>query len=206
MRPMVRRGLVRAGWVLAFAAPLLLRVAWEGRVELRAAGEAADHGDIDGQIVHLGRALRWRLPIGGVEHEAAAELVAIAERAEQDGDLATALAAARELRSALLGSRDLAVPQADALADADARIARLMALSSRDGVVDEAAQLRRLQGASASSPARASVAALAFVGWAVASFAFLRRGIDGKGRFQQPAATRLGVLVLAALLAWLWTW
>ncbi len=200
-----RRWLVRGAWALAFVGPLLLRVAWEGRVELSAADEAAAAGDTDARIVHLGRALRWRLPLGGVDERAIAGLLEVADAAEADGDPTTALVACRELRSSLLGSRDLVVPHADVLAAVDARIAALMAATVPTRA-DEAEQLARLRVASEASPLRASAAALAFVVWMLAAVAFLRRGVDAKGRLQQPAATRLGVLMLASLLAWLWAW
>ncbi|MBK8717226.1 MAG: hypothetical protein IPN32_21135 [Deltaproteobacteria bacterium] len=200
-----RRWLVRGAWALAFVGPPLLRVAWEGRVELRAADEAAAAGDTDARIIHLGRALRWRLPLGDADERAIAGLLEVADAAEADGDPTTALVACRELRSGLLGSRDWSVPHADVLAAVDARIAALMAATVPTRA-DEAEQLARLRVASEASPLRASAAELAFVVWMLAAVAFLRRGVDAKGRLQQPAATRLGVLVLASLLAWLWAW
>ncbi|HEY0137997.1 MAG TPA: hypothetical protein VGB85_28120, partial [Nannocystis sp.] len=63
--------------VLGVAAPLLGRVAWEGQAELRAAQAAAERGRVDLEIVHLGRAARWRSPVSGHDDAALERLMAV---------------------------------------------------------------------------------------------------------------------------------
>ncbi len=123
-----RRGwLWGAAWTVAttigVVTPLLARVAWEGRAELIAADAAAAAGRVDLEIVHLGRAVRWRVPIGGSDEAAIGRLLAIGMGSEG----AMALLACRELRSALWATRTWAVADDEALALANRRIAALMA-------------------------------------------------------------------------------
>ncbi len=128
----VGRWLVGAAWAVALAigvaGPLLLRAAWEGRAELLAADEAAAAGRVDLEIVHLGRAARWRVPIAGHDEAAIARLLAIGAATEgREASWQTALAAYREARAALLVTRVGAVGDGEALGLANRRIAALMA-------------------------------------------------------------------------------
>lgn len=132
-----RRWLWGAAWVVctgvAVVAPMLVRVAWEGRAELALADEAAAAGRVDLEIVHLGRAARWRAPLGGSDELAIGRLLAIG--AAHEGDLersSTALAAYRELRAALWATRGIAVADPAALGLANRRIAGLMAAQERE--------------------------------------------------------------------------
>jgi hypothetical protein len=206
----------RWGWRVAIAAtlvvPVIVQVAVQARSELVAADEAAANGDESAEVIHLGRALRWRMPLSPVDEHAIDRLLAIGEAAENDpADFAhvRALAAYREIRSALLGSRALDVPHADVVADVDARIARLMAAQSRElGVVaaDEARQLERLREVPETSRTGPVLAAFALAAWVVATLTFLSRGLDARGRIVRPTGTRTGLLALAALVLWLVAW
>ena len=91
--------------VLGVAAPLLGRVAWEGRAELRAAQAASERGRVDLEIVHLGRAVRWRSPFAGHDEAALERLMAVGREALARGDSQTALLAHREVRGAVLATR-----------------------------------------------------------------------------------------------------
>ncbi|HWB77883.1 MAG TPA: hypothetical protein VG755_23105, partial [Nannocystaceae bacterium] len=178
--------------VVAIAAtllvPIVVQVAVQAHSEIVAADDAAAADDENAEVIHLGRALRWRLPLSSHDEHAIDRLLAIGERAEADpADVAhaRALAAYREIRSALLGSRALDVPHADVLADVDARIARLMAAQSHVlGVVaqDEARQHERLRATSEASRIGPVLAALALVAWVGATLLFLARGVDARGR------------------------
>ncbi len=211
-RARLRRWGLFALVVPALLVPVVVHVAVEARRELSAADAAAELGDEDAEVIHLGRALRWRLPGAGHDEVAIARLLALGEVAEADpADLghARALAAYREIRSGLLGSRALDVPHEDVLADVDARIARLMDAQSRAlGVAapGEAAQLERLREASASPRTPVVLAALAMAMWVGASLAFLARGLDAQGRLRRPTGTRAGVLALAAFFTWMLAW
>jgi hypothetical protein len=119
--------------VVAVVTPMLVRIAWEGRAELVAADEAAAAGRVDLEIVHLGRAVRWRVPIGGSDEAAIGRLLAIGAANQGDeASVSTALAAYRELRSALWATRAGDVADAQALGLANRRIAGLMAAQERE--------------------------------------------------------------------------
>jgi hypothetical protein len=204
----VVRGL---GWVLAFAAPVVGRAWLEAHAELEHADEAAAVGDADAEIEHLGRALRWRLPLSSHDEVVLDRLFAIGEAAEDSDDDATALAAYREARGGLLATRVLAVPHADARAELDARIARLMAAQERrfatdDGSDREAHHLALLQETPGPDPWRATFAASVLVAWVLTSLAVLARGIDGNGRVRPRPGVLWGMTSLACLVTWMIAW
>lgn len=115
--------------VLGVLGPLLGRAAWEGQGALVQADLAAAEGRVDREIMQLGRAARWRVPIAGHDEQALARLLAIAAEAEQagEGGTQTAITAYREARGALLASRAWGVADPSALDLANRGIARLMA-------------------------------------------------------------------------------
>jgi hypothetical protein len=210
---LLRRWAWRGAVVLAIAAPVVVQVAWQAHAELDAAAQARELGDEQAEVIHLGRALRWRLPGSGHDERAIDRLLAIAEAAEHDPeDLghARALVAYREIRSALLGTRALDVPHAEVLAAVDGHIARLMTAQSQAlGVpaADQARQLERLRVASEMPRAKVVLAAAALTAWVAATLWFVSRGIDGeRGRLIRPTGTRAGLLALASLVLWWLAW
>lgn len=135
-----RRWLAGAAWagvaLVVAIGPLLVRVAWEGRAELIAADEAAAAGRVDLEIVHLGRAARWRAPFAASDDAAIGRLLALGAAHEGDeATLTTALAAYRELRGALWATR-VRAPEGEALALTNGRIAALMAAQERAFATD----------------------------------------------------------------------
>jgi hypothetical protein len=201
------------GWTLAFATPVAARAWIEAQSELDEADGAASAGDVDAEIEHLGRALPWRVPLSSHDEAALARLVAIGEAAESDGDVAAALAAYREARGALLATRVLAVPHADARADLEHRIARLMADEERRLGTDSAAgddleahHLALLQETPGPDPWRTTLAAGAFVAWVVTSLAVLWVGIDETGRVRPRPAVWWGLASVVCLVAWMIAW
>lgn len=200
------------GWVLAFCAPVLLHAWTEARTELALADAAAAEEDLDAEIEHLGRALRWRVPWADHDAQALDRLFAIGEAAESAGDVGSALAAYREARGALLATRVIVVPHADARAELDRRIAALMTVQQRELEPDlasddgEARHLALLQETPGPDPWRASAAALALLGWVLASAAVLWRGLDARGRVRPRAALLWGVGSLACMIAWMILW
>jgi len=193
--------------VLAMA-PLLGRVACEARSELDAARAARERGLGDTEVVHLGRALRWRLPLSDHDEVALARLLEIGALAEAAGDRPLALAALREVRSALLGSRALDVPHADVLGEVDGWIARLMA--DGDGAdgdpSSEAARREELRAVTEQSRSGPMLAAAAWLAWVIASARWMLRGLDARGRLVPGVGTRSGLLALALLVAWMIAW
>ncbi|MBL8945142.1 MAG: hypothetical protein JNK45_18395 [Myxococcales bacterium] len=196
------RGLRLVGWIALCIAPLVVRVACEASGELDAAAAARGVGDGDGEVLHLGRALRWRLPLATHDERAIARLLEIGEQAAGP-DPALSLAAYREIRSALLGSRGLDVPHADVLADVDARIAAAMADGDAAAEAARRAELDREPGRSRMGPA---LAAAGWIAWAWATARFVRRGLDARGRVVPGVGTRAGLLALALLVAWVVAW
>lgn len=213
MPPRVRIAARGLAWTVAFAVPVVARAWIDARAELGEADAAATSGDADGEIEHLGRALRWRLPLSDVDDVALARLFAIGEAAEVDDDRVLALAAYREARGGLIATRVFAVPHADARAQLDLRIARLMAdqerrfgTDSANGADLEAHHLALLSDTPGPDPVRATIAAATFVAWVVASLAVLWRGVDGNGRARPRAAVLLGLTSVACLVAWTIAW
>jgi hypothetical protein len=208
---LLRRVALIAGAAAALAIPVGLRVAWEGRAELDLADLAAEDEDVDAEIEHLGRAARWRIPVLGHDEEAIDRLLIIGTDAESRGGEGrqTALAAYREARGALLSTRTWGVPQRDVFDDLNTRIATLMAEQEADFGTDVGGtgdpytyHLALLDEIPGPDPWRANFAALAFVGWIVATVGFVLRAIDARGHLRPRSAVRWGVAALLLLAAW----
>lgn len=208
-RPWRRRLAIGGGVAVAVLVPLLLRVTLEGGAELRAADEARARRDLDGEIEHLGRALRWRTPLAGHDEAARERLWAIGQAQEAEGDREAALAAYRELRRGLLATRVLRIPHRARWTQANERIAALMAEQERalglpapGGDAREAAHLALLSREPGPAPIRGHLAALCFAGWLVALAGFALRAIGPRGRLRPRPALRWGLAVLGLLVAW----
>lgn len=209
-RPRWRRPAIVLGALVAVLVPIAARVAIEGQAELAAANAAQARDDIDGEIEHLGRALRWRMP--GRDHDDVARerLWAIGQAQEARGTDGrdAALAAYRELREGLLGTRVWGIPHREDWEAANLRIAVLMAAAERDhegrGELEEREVFHRarLDEAPGPHPVRANLAALAFAGWVVCTAGLLLRGLGPRGRLRPRAALRWGLGAVLLLVAW----
>lgn len=198
-----RLGLV-ALFALLVLAPIVVRVAVDGRAELAAAIEVEARADVDAQIRHLGRAARWRLPLARHDDEARAALRALAEAAEARDDAAVGLAAWRELRRALIGTRVVTVVDADGLDAANAAIVRLMVREAEvAGRASDPARWAAELEEDLAPRGRSLLASACFLAWLIACVGFFVAGIDGKGRLQPRGALRWGGAALATLLAWI---
>lgn len=201
---LVRR-LAYVALALLVIGSLFVRAWLDGRAQLREADTMAAAGDLDGEIRHLGRAARWRLPLAEHDELARARLREIAERETEAGHVGVALIAWRELRSAILATRTIDVVDPELLAAANSEIVQLMVLEARDAGVtpDSARWAAELdEDATASSRARSLSAAACFAAWLVACIGFFMRAIDGKGRLEPRPALRWGVALLVLLVAW----
>jgi hypothetical protein len=200
----LRRLAILAGIVVLLLAPLVVRTAVDGRLELGRADAAAQAGDLEAEIRHLGRAARFRLPLAQHDDRALARLRELALAAEAAEDFPSALAAWRELRSALIGTRVIDVAEPERLAEANAAIVELMVgearasgqPSARERWAEELEQDLQPRG-------RSLLAALCFAIWLGSCVGFFVRGIDGKGRLIPRPAVRWGFALLASLIAWL---
>jgi len=212
-----RRALLRRiGWALLLlfgvSIPLAARVAWEGKAEIDAADQARAEQMLAQEIEHLGRAARWRLPIASHDEIALERLLEIGAEQEALGDdgVQLALAAYREVRRALLATRSWGIPHRDLFHEANRHIAALMAVQERAFGTDlsgrgeqEAYHLELLERVPGPDPVRANLAALAFLGWIVASGGFVLRALDAHGRLRPRPALRWGGASLLLLVAWM---
>ncbi|PRQ02251.1 hypothetical protein ENSA5_24870 [Enhygromyxa salina] len=198
----------RIGWValalVLVLGPLVVRAWIDGRGELRQADAAAELGDVDAQIRHLGRAARWRLPIASHDDRARARLEEIAELAAETGELDEALAAWRELRGALLGTRAIGVVDPEQLRAANLAIVELMARQAAAASVPSererwAAELDEDLG----SRWQSLLAAACFGGWLIGCVGFFVQGIDAKGRLDPRPALRWGGSILVLMVGWI---
>jgi hypothetical protein len=194
---------------LVVVGPLVARVAIEGRAELAAADVARAQGDLDGEIEHLGRALRWHMP--GSDHDEAAleRLWALGHAQEARGPDGrdAALAAYRELRQGLLATRTWGVRDRERWDAANDRIAALMAEQERRAGTDLAAagdpfHRALLSEVPGPDPLRANLAALAFATWVACTAGVLVRGLDPRGRLRPRPALRWGLGAVISLVAW----
>lgn len=199
------------GALVAGLVPIAGRVVVEGRAELAAADLAREGEDLDAEIEHLGRALRWRMP--GFDHDEAAlaRLWAIGEAQEARGadGRDAALAAYRELREGLLGTRAWGIPHRERWEAANERIAVLMAEVERELGTDASASgdpeaYHRVLLAKEPGPApiRGNLAALAFAGWVACTAGLLLRGLQPRGRLRPRPALRWGLGAVVCLVAW----
>lgn len=197
---------VGLGLVILLLAPLCVRTAVDGRSELARADEAAQVGDHDAEIRHLGRAARFRLPLARHDERALSRLRELALEAEGADAIDPALAAWREIRSALLGTRAITVSDPELLAEANAAIVELMVRearaagrpSARERWAEELEQDLAPRG-------RSLFAALCFAVWMVACVGFFARGVDAQGRLIPRPARRWGSVLVLSLVAWLLT-
>lgn len=191
--------------VLAVAA---VRVAVSGSRELAAGRTALAEGRTGQAVAALGRAARWYLPGAGAHREAREALLALADAREAAGDVPGALTALRHVRGAVLGGRWLTTPDADLLATANDRIARLMAVQDAalrgDRALDAAAHRALLARDATPSPWGSAAVVALFLAWVGTTAVGLWRGVrpDGSVRWRALAPWAAGALGLLA--AWVW--
>ncbi len=202
--PVARRLAVIVGAFVLVLLPLCVRVLVDGRAELAQADAAAEAGDPDGELVHLGRAARFRLPLAEHDDIALARLAELARSAEGADEVTVALAAWRELRRALIGTRVIDVSDPALLAEANAAIVELMVREARaEGRAIARERWTEELDQDLAPRGRSLLAALCMAGWLFACVGFFARGIDGKGRLDPKPARRWGGAVLGLLIAWI---
>lgn len=210
----------RAGWrrpllvlagIAAVLVPIAARVVVEGRAELAAADEARAREDLDAELEHLGRALRWRMPGSGHDEAALERLWALGEAQEARGAEGrdAALAAYRELREGLLATRAWGIPHRERWEAANERIAVLMAAQERDNGTDvsgtgdpEGFHRALLSKTPGPEPIRGNLAAVAFAGWVACTAGLLLQGLGPRGRLRARPALRWGLGAVLCLVAW----
>jgi hypothetical protein len=176
------KGAVRVVALFAILLAIVaVRVVWSSRGEWRAAIAATG----DDEILHLGRAARLYAPGNPYSRRAVDKLAAIARE-----DPTRALAAWRELRSAILATRSFYTPHRVLLDEANAHIADLMADAEHAHDRDKARawHAARLQQDEAPSVPWTLVALAGLAAWIGSAVGLLLRGIGDDDRLRPRAA------------------
>ena len=180
------KGVVRALALFAILLSIVaVRVVWSSRGEWRAAIAATG----DDELLHLGRAARLYAPGNPYSRRAVDKLAAIGRE-----DPTRALAAWRELRSAILATRSFYTPHRALLDEANGRIAELMAdaeLAAGTQHVREKARAwhaARLQQDESPSVAWTLVALFGLAGWIGSAIGLLLRGVGDDDRLRPRVA------------------
>jgi hypothetical protein len=222
------------GWLFAPAVivacllPPVIRIYLEGKAELEAAQRAANEHQVEDQIVHLGRAARWYLPIPSHDDEALLLLIEIGEQsaprlegngvavAEEnaenaDGDgLEVALRAYREARGAILATRTWEVAHPQTLADLDRRIAQLMAEQERrlgtdlSGIGDPYHHhLALLESVPAQRSRGTWMASATCLAWVAMTVLVISRATQSRDRASKRWTLLMGIVSAFGLILWM---
>ena len=193
---------VLAVLALIFAA-VAVRVVMSAKAELAVAQRHEQDGDVEAAIVHYRRAARWYAPLSPFHVEALAALGQIGAAAEQNGEVELALSAYRAVRSSVLSTRSLYVPEEPRLKAADKRIAALMAGlpppqmdagKSREQLERE--HLALLERDPDPKLGWTLLLLAGFAAWVFGAFAFAGRAIDAEDRFIRAEAVRWGATIV----------
>lgn len=199
-------------WVLGALAVLGLllgRVVWESRRELASGRAAYGRGERETAVLHLGRAAHWYAPGNPYVSDALEELRQIARQAEMEDQAELALKAYRTIRSSCLGTRSFYTPHPEQLAEANRRIAALMASQSpppmdRGKTVSQRRDehLALLERVEQPSPLWSILACLSFVAWVGGAFGFFVKALDEDLRPRRGPALFWGGVVGGGLAVW----
>jgi len=127
MKRWLRAALVGAGIAIAIAGAAAVRLVWLGRAALADGDAARKRGDLPAAIDAWRAAARDYVPFAPHVDAAYDRLATAAREAEATGEPGTALAAWRAIRSASRATSGLVTPADELAAEADRRIAALMA-------------------------------------------------------------------------------
>lgn len=189
---------------------VVTRAVWDGYAALAEAQAAVDRGDLADAVAWYRRAARWYVP--GAPHVARAydRLEAIAREAERNGDIDTALAAWRGIRSSILATRSVYTPFAERLDPANRRIAALMAEVEGPSADPGASAAEReawhydlLRRDDAPSVAWSLVALAGFAMWVGGGLWFALRAVTPDDKWVGRVAARSGIAIAAGLVLWL---
>lgn len=187
---------------------VVVRVVVSSHGELGHGVEALARSDREAARVHFRRAARWYAPGNPYSTEALDRLARMANEAELEGDIETALPCWRAIRGAILSTRSSYVPHAQRLEHANARIARIMAerpappIDAGRSVSElEAEHLALLEDFAHPSVPWTLVLLFGFLAWIVGAFLFAMRAIDTEDRFVRPQALRYGAMIVLGFAA-----
>jgi hypothetical protein len=182
-----------AALVAVVLAMVTVRVLWQSRAEWK----AAETSQADQHLLHLGRAARAYTPGNPWARRAREALAEIGRSSKPE-----ALAAAQELRSAILATRSFYTPDRALLDEMNRRIAILMAAAEADAHPAEEAQAwhaARLAQDDAPSVGWSIVALLGLAAWIGCAFAFFTRAIGEDDKLRKKPALYLALGIVAGL-------
>jgi len=224
-----QRKLAALALVLAVGlAAVMTRAVWAGARALANGDAAEQRGELALAVDLWRQAARWYVP-GATHVEAAYQrLDTLARAAEARGDIDTALAAWRGIRSSILATRSFYLPHAERLEPANRRIAVLMAALERAPArgpgdadtpapdialpadagsdfgddEDAAWHYQRLAPVPGPSPFWSLVAIIGFATWLTGGLVFALRGVTSDDRLVPRTAAYAGILVACGLVIW----
>ena len=132
------------------------------------------------------------------------------DRDDADGDEPElSLSALRHIRGSILGSRWIVVPDSATLAQANSRIAELMAVQDfkerGDRALSAAQHLELLEKDFTPFALGSTLAVLLFIGWVSSLFILAWFGISKDGKIYWPRFVGIGVVSICLLASWLVT-
>ncbi|MCB9475381.1 MAG: hypothetical protein H6685_00805 [Deltaproteobacteria bacterium] len=203
---------MRAKAVLILVAIALLmivvRVLVGGVRENRVAGQYLAQGNIPEAMAAYDRSLHWYLPLSPTFSTAIDGMRSIAEDAEKSGDVETAVVAWRLLRSGMYANEWWILPHKSLVAEADERIARLVAKQGAGGDASREEQIYQKEFALLTkqvgpNKAWAFLAVVAFFGWVAAVLFFIAKAFGPKDEFHRRPAAIYGGVFLVAYAVWM---
>lgn len=205
------RRAAQAALVFGFAIGVVgVRVTVSGIGELRAARAIESEGRVADAILHYRRAARWHAPGAPWVSRSLDALERIGRAASDRDDRATALAAYRAMRGAILATRSLYTPFPGRLARANDRIAALMAEeppapADAQKNVDARRRMHAALLARDESPSVgwSLVMLLGFAAWMGGSVGFIRHAIGDDDRLVGRPALVWTACALGGFLIWM---
>lgn len=205
---------------------VVTRAVWQGRSALAEGDVALSNGEHRTAIERWRRAARWYVPLAPHVGDAYDRLEDLGDTAAGQGDIETALACFRGVRSSILATRSLYTPHGHRLDPANRRIAELMARQealvpdlmaapgaasppapSRDAdepaVGSKAWHYALLSRDDAPSVFWSIIALLGFAMWVSGGLLFALRGVSAKDRLVPRMAAYAGGLIASGLVVWM---
>ena len=171
-------------------------------------------GDIEFSIICYRRTIRWYSPGSEAVTTAVSRLLVLGEESEKKGEVQQALLAYRAVRTGLLGVQSVFQPHSDELAQANNRIAVLMAHQADDGgddsslaapVASEISRHEALLSKTTAPHAGWSIFAVVSFGfWCFSLFSFAHHGFgSGNEKVFNTQSIRWAVVILMTGAFWM---
>ncbi|MBT8495244.1 MAG: hypothetical protein KJO07_19515 [Deltaproteobacteria bacterium] len=207
-RAIRRRIIVVAVTIATCLGIVSVRAVWEGRSALSQGNQASERGDHEEAIRWWRRAARWYLPAAPHIDAAYDNLEALAEAAEERGDVQLALAGWRAIRRSVNATRSFYTPQRDRLTRANEHIAGLMAELDQTRAGKSKAERREFHAellARRVGPAVgwSLLAGLGLLLWVGGGLYFALRGVGADDRIVPPAARLAVIMIAVGLVIWM---